>query len=87
MLTNQNLGVIKSLFSGRIMEVEAPPKYSTTKLKKYGGDIDLCEYVCHFEQKRQTISVSMQKLNAMKCKTFIKGLARPTLLWLHQLLS
>ena len=44
-------GVSKSPFSRRIVELEAPSKYTLPKVKEYKGDSDPYEYVCHFEQK------------------------------------
>ena len=44
-------GVMKSPFSRRIVEVEAPLKYLAPKVKEYNGDLDPYEYVCYFEQK------------------------------------
>ena len=78
-------GVTRSLFSKRIADVEAPSKYTTLKVKKNNGDLDPYEYVCHFEQKMQTISILTTKLEAMKCKAFTQGLPGPVLLWFHQL--
>ena len=63
-------GVTKSLFSRKIVEVEAPSKYTGLKVKEYKGNSDPYEYVCHFEQKMQTVSGLMVKLEVMKCKTF-----------------
>ena len=42
-------GVTKSPFLRRIMEVEAPSKYSALKVKEYRGDTNPYEHVCHFE--------------------------------------
>ena len=70
-------------FSKRIVDVETPSKYMAPKVKKYKGDSDMYEYVCHFEQKMQTVSIPTAKLEAMKCKTFTQGLAGPALLWFH----
>ena len=78
-------GVMRSPFSKRIMEVEAPSKYIAPKMEEYKGDLDLYKYVCHFEQKMQTVSILMVKLEAIKCKIFTQGLAGPALLWFHQL--
>ena len=69
-------GVTRSSFSKIIANVEAPSKYTTPKVKKYRGDSDPYEYVRHFEQKMQTISIPMEKLEAMKGKTFTKVVGR-----------
>ena len=76
-------GMTRFPFSKRIVEVEAPSKYTVPKVKEYKGDSDLHEYICHFEQKMQIVSILMEKLEAMKYKTFTQGLAGPTLLWFH----
>ena len=76
-------GVTRSSFSKRIVDIEAPSKYMTPKVKEYRGDSDPYEYVCHFEQKMQTVSIPVEKLEAMKCKTFTQDLAGPALLWFH----
>ena len=76
---------MKSLFSKRITDVEAPSKYTTLKVKEYKGDLEPYEYVCHFKQMMQTVSVPMVNLEAMKCKSFTQGLAGSALLWFHQL--
>ena len=53
-------GVTKSPFSKRIMEVEASSKYEAPKIKEYKGYSNLYEYMCHFEQKMQTMLVRWQ---------------------------
>ena len=80
-------GVTKFSFSRRLVEVKAPTKYTTPKVKEYKRDSDSYEYVCHFKQKMLTVSILMEKIEAMKCKTFTQGLAGPALLWFDQLLS
>ena len=42
-------GVMRSPFSKKILEVEAPSKYTTSKVKEYKRDSDPYKYVCHFK--------------------------------------
>ena len=58
-------GATMSLFSKRIADVEAPSKYIARKVKEYKEDLDPYEYVCHFEQKMQKMSIPMGKLEAI----------------------
>ena len=68
-------GVTRSPFSKRISNIKAPSKYTAPKVKYYKGDSDSYDYVCHFEQKMQTVLIPTTKLEAMKCKTFTQDLA------------
>ena len=49
-------GVTRSPFLKRIVEVEAPSKYTAPKVKEYKGDSDPYEYACHFEHKMHSVS-------------------------------
>ena len=60
-------GLKKSPFYKRIEDVEAPSKYTASKVNEYRRDSDRYECICHFEQKMQTISIPMVKLEAIKC--------------------
>ena len=73
-------GTMISFFLKRIVDVEALSKYIALKVKEYKEDSDLYEYMCHFEQKMQTVSVPMAKLKAIKYKKFTQVLAGPALL-------
>ena len=57
-------GVTGSPFSKRIVDVKAPSKYKAPKVNEYRGDP--YEYICHFEQKMETVSIPVAKLEAMK---------------------
>lgn len=80
-------GINQSLFSSVITNVTTPKRYSAPKIRKYNENSDPYEYVCHFEQKMQTISLPIEKLEVIKCKTFTQGLSRLALLWFYQLSS
>ena len=83
--TGMTEAVIQSPFCREILQVTAPERYSAPKVREYKGSSDPYEYVCHFEQKMQTVSIPTEKVEAMKCKTFTQGLSGPALLWFHQL--
>ena len=53
--------VMRFPFSKRIVEVEAASKYTALKVNEYKRDSDPYEYICHFEEKMQTMSFSMVK--------------------------
>ncbi|KAF4401750.1 hypothetical protein G4B88_000798 [Cannabis sativa] len=76
-----------SPFGNHILRVEAPQRYVAPKLPEYNGTGDPSEYVCQFEQKMLTVSVPLEDLEAIKCKTFTQGLRGPALHWFHNLPS
>ncbi|KAF4385055.1 hypothetical protein G4B88_017856 [Cannabis sativa] len=55
--------------------------------QEYNGTGDPSEYVRQIEQKMLTVSVPLEDLEAIKCKTFTQGLRGPTLRWFHNLPS
>ncbi|KAF4369665.1 hypothetical protein G4B88_020192 [Cannabis sativa] len=80
-------GSTLSPFGNHILRVEAPQHYIAPKLPEYNGTGDPSEYVCQFEQKMLTVSVPLEDLEAIKCKTFTQGLRGPALRWFHNLPS
>ncbi|KAF4373699.1 hypothetical protein G4B88_030042 [Cannabis sativa] len=80
-------GSTLSPFGNHILRVEAPQRYVAPKLTKYNGTGDPSKYVCQFEQKMLTVSVPLEDLEAIKCKTFTQGLRGPALRWFHNLPS
>ncbi|KAF4376176.1 hypothetical protein G4B88_004980 [Cannabis sativa] len=80
-------GSTLSPFGNHILCVEAPQRYVAPKLPEYNGTGDPSEYVCQFKQKMLTVSVPLEDLEAIKCKTFTQGLRGPALRWFHNLPS
>ncbi|KAF4355151.1 hypothetical protein F8388_026076 [Cannabis sativa] len=80
-------GSTLSPFGNHILCVEAPQRYVAPKLPEYNGTGDPSEYVCQFEQKMLTVSVPLEDLEAIKCKTFTQGWRGPALRWFHNLPS
>ncbi|KAF4381248.1 hypothetical protein G4B88_009576 [Cannabis sativa] len=80
-------GSTLSPFENHILRVEAPQRYVAPKLQEYNETGDPSEYVCQFEQKMLTVSVPLEDLEAIKCKTFTQGLRGPALRWFHNLPS
>uniref|UniRef100_A0A803QHL9 Retrotransposon gag domain-containing protein n=1 Tax=Cannabis sativa TaxID=3483 RepID=A0A803QHL9_CANSA len=74
-------GSTLSPFGNHILRTEAPPRYVAPKLPEYNGAGDPLEYVCQFEQKMLTVSVLLEDLEAIKCKTSTQGLRGPALRW------
>ncbi|KAF4366065.1 hypothetical protein F8388_012179 [Cannabis sativa] len=80
-------GSTLSPFGNHILRIEAPQRYVAPNLPEYNGTGDPSEYVCQFEQKMLTVSVPLEDLEAIKCKTFTQGLRGPVLRWFHNLPS
>ncbi|KAF4363070.1 hypothetical protein F8388_013434 [Cannabis sativa] len=80
-------GSTLSPFGNHILRVEAPQHYVDPKLPEYNGTGEPSEYVCQFEQKMLTVSVPLEDLEVIKCKTFTQGLKGPALRWFHNLPS
>ncbi|KAF4382116.1 hypothetical protein F8388_001261 [Cannabis sativa] len=79
-------GSTLSPFGNHILRVEAPQRYVALNYQSITGG-DPSEYVCQFEQKMLTLSVPLEDLEAIKCKTFTQGLRGPALRWFHNLPS
>ena len=70
-------GVTRSPFSKRIAYVKAPSKYTAPKVNEYRGDLDPYEYVYHFKQKMQMISISMAKLESHEVQNLYSRFGKP----------